>query len=170
MPDNPAIGPESTVSFREITEETVVPICKLSDTLSEAQKKMVAPNAYSIAQAHFNKFAWFRAIYADDSPVGFIMLYDNLEKPEYYLWRLMIAGPYQGMGFGERAIELLVDYVRTRPGAKELKVSCGEGEASPEEFYTKLGFKRTGEMEGEEVVLSLGAGTGLWASQPEHPN
>jgi diamine N-acetyltransferase len=165
MPDNSAIGPESTVSFREITEETVVPICKLSDTLSEAQKKMVAPNAISIAQAHFNQYAWFRAIYADDSPVGFIMLYDNPEEPEYFLWRLMIAGPYQGMGFGKRAIELLVDYVRTRPGAKELNVSCGEGEASPEEFYTKLGFKRTGEMADEEVVMSLAAGTGVWAAQ-----
>jgi diamine N-acetyltransferase len=164
MPDNSAIGPESSVSFREVTEETVVPICKLSDTLSEAQTKMVAPNAISIAQAHFNKYAWFRAIYANDTPVGFIMLYDNSEEPEYYLWRLMIAGPYQGMGFGARAIELLVDYVRTRPGVKELKVSCGEGEASPEAFYTKLGFKRNGEMDEGEVVLSLAAGTGVWAA------
>ena len=169
MPDTEAIGRGSQVSFREITEETVVPICKLSDTLSESQRRMVAPNAISIAQAHFNPYAWFRAIYADETPVGFIMLYDNPEEPEYFLWRFMIAGPYQGMGFGERAIELLIDYVRTRPGAKELKVSCGEGEASPEGFYAKLGFKRTGEMAGEEVIMSLAAGTGRWAVQPEHP-
>ncbi len=155
MPDNVAIRPDSKVTFREITSETVRQICNLSDTLSEAQKKMVAPNAISIAQAHFNKFAWFRAVYADEEPVGFIMLYDNPEETEYFLWRFMIAGPYQRMGFGKRAIELLIEYVKTRPDAKKLGVSCGEGEASPESFYTKLGFKRTGEMEGEEVLMSL---------------
>lgn len=145
----------STITFREITKETVVAICKLSDTLSAPQKKMVAPNGQSIAQAHFEKRAWFRAIYADDIPVGFIMLYDDPEEPTYFLWRLMIAGPYQGLGYGEKAIQLLVEYVRTRPGATKLLVSCGEGEGSPEGFYTKLGFKRTGEMVEGEVVLSL---------------
>ena len=43
----------------------------------------------------------------------------------------------------------------TRPNAKQLGVSCGEGEASPTEFYEKLGFKRTGEKEGEEILLRL---------------
>ncbi len=155
MSANAAITPDSKVTFREITFETVRQICNLSDSLSDAQKRMVAPNAVSIAQAHFNKHAWFRAVYADDEPVGFIMLYDNPEEYDYFLWRFMIAGPYQSMGFGKRAIALLIEYVKTRPNAKQLGVSCGEGEASPEEFYKKLGFKRTGEMDGEEVVLRL---------------
>jgi diamine N-acetyltransferase len=145
----------SIVSLREISEETVISICKLSDTLSAQQKKMVAPNAQSIAQAHYSKHFWFRAIYADETPVGFIMLYDNPEEPTYFLWRLMIAGPCQGLGYGEKAVQLLIEYVRRRPGAKELLVSCEEGEGSPEGFYAKLGFKRTGEMQGEEVVMRL---------------
>ena len=146
---------KSIVTLREITEETVVPVCKLSDTLSARQKKMVAPNALSIAQAHYSKYAWFRAIYADETPVGFIMLYDNPEKPEYFLWRLMIAGPYQGLGYGEKAVQLLIEYVRRRPGAKELLVSCVEEEGGPQGFYAKLGFKRTGEMLHEEAVMRL---------------
>lgn len=155
MSVNAAITSGSKITLREITAETVRPICNLSDTLSDVQKKMVAPNAISIAQAHFNKYAWFRAVYADEEPVGFIMLYDNPEEPTYFLWRFMIAGPYQRMGFGEKAIGLLIEYVKTRPNAKRLGVSCDEGEGSPEEFYKKLGFKRTGQMEGDEVVLSL---------------
>jgi hypothetical protein len=31
----------------------------------------------SIAQVHFRPEAWFRAICADDTPVGFVMLYDS---------------------------------------------------------------------------------------------
>lgn len=144
-----------TVTLREITAENVVPVCKLSDALSEPHKRMVAHNGQSIAQAHYSPFAWYRAIYADETPVGFIMLYDNPEMPRYFLWRLMIAGPYQGLGYGRQSIQLLVDYVRTRPGAKELLVSCGEGEGSPEGFYAKMGFKRTGDKWNEEVVMSM---------------
>lgn len=152
LPDIACDG-RALVTLREITEETVIPICKLSDTLSEAQRKMVAPNGQSIAQAHYNKHFWFRAIYADETPVGFIMLYDDPAEPNYFLWRLMITGPCQGLGFGSKAVRLLIEHVRMRPGAKELKVSCAEGEGSPEGFYAKLGFKRTGEWLGEEAVM-----------------
>jgi diamine N-acetyltransferase len=116
---------------------------------------MVADNAKSIAQAHFSKHAWFRAIYAGETPVGFIMLYDDPDEPEYFLWRFMVAGPHQGKGYGRKAIDLLLDYVRTRPGAKELLTSCVEREASPEGFYRRLGFERNGQMYGDEVGLRL---------------
>ena len=143
------------VSLREVTEETVRQICSLSDTLSAQQQQMVAPNAVSIAQAHFSDKAWFRAIYVDETPVGFLMLYDDVEKSEYYLWRLMIAGPYQKMGYGRRAIELLLEYVRARPGATELQTNYVPIEGGPEMFYKGMGFVSTGEVDGGEVVLRL---------------
>ena len=146
---------ESVISLREITGETVVQICELSDTLSEEQHKMVAPNGVSIAQAHFADRAWFRAIYAGEEPVGFIMLSDEPEKPNYYLWRFMIAGPHQGKGYGRRALELLIEYVKTRPGAKELMTSYVPIEGGPEGFYRKLGFEPTGEVHGGEVEIRL---------------
>lgn len=143
------------VALREITSETVVQICKLSNTLSEQQQKMVAPNGISIAQAHFSDKAWFRAIYAGETAVGFIMLYDDPEEAEYFLWRLMIAGPYQGKGYGRKAIELLVEYLRTRPGAKELSASYVPIEGGPEGFYRRMGFEPTGEVRGGEIVVKL---------------
>ncbi len=156
MADNTAIGPEAQISLREVTAETLFAVCQLSNTLTEPQKHMVAPNAYSIAEAHYAKHAWYRAIYADEVPVGFIMLHDSAEEePGYMIWRLMVARPYQGMGFGRRAVNLLIDLMRTRPGAKELLTSCGLGEGSPEGFYLKLGFKHTGKMHGDEAVLSM---------------
>jgi diamine N-acetyltransferase len=153
MVEEQAVGPEAMVTLREITGETVVEICGLSDTLPDPQQRMVAPNAQSIAQAHFEEKAWFRAIYADERPVGFIMLYDDPEKPQYFLWRLMIARPHQRKGYGRRAVEQLAAYVRTRPGAVELLASYVPIEGGPEGFYRKLGFEPTGqEMEGEIVV------------------
>jgi len=154
-PETAGPGPEVAVSLREVTGDTVRAICRLTDTLTPPKKHMVAPNSVSIAQAYFEPRAWFRAIYADEAPVGFVMLYDNPDEQQYFLWRFMIAEPHHGKGFGRQAIELLVDYVKTRPGAKILETSCGQGAGSPEGFYRKVGFERSGKMFDDEVGLRL---------------
>jgi len=141
------------VSLREITKETVRTIIDLK--VAELQNNFVAPNAVSIAQAHFEPNAWFRAIYADDEPVGFVMLYDDADKPEYYLWRLMIAADHQKKGYGRRAVELLIDYVRSRPNATELLTSFVPKDGGPEPFYRRFGFVDTGEIDNGEVVIRL---------------
>lgn len=149
------MGPYGPVTLEKITDDSMLGICMLSDTLRPPQAYMVAPNVMSLAQAHFNEHAWFRAIYAGKAPVGFLMIVDDDQTPEYFLWRFMIASFFQGRGYGRGAIERLVEYVRTRPGAKELGVSCGVGEGSPEGFYRQVGFVPTGEMEGDEMVLKM---------------
>ena len=151
--ENFKITPQSKVSLQEVTGKTVRTICNLHVT--EAQNNFVAPNAVSISQAYFEPKAWFRAIYADEEPVGFVMLYDDVEKHEYFLWRFMIDARYQKMGFGKQAIQLLIEYVKKRPKAKELFVSYVPAEGGPGPFYHKMGFKPTGEMEGIEEVASL---------------
>lgn len=146
-------GRDAVVSLREITQETLFDVLRLE--VSEAQKKFVARNSVSIAEAHFEPQAWFRAIYADETPVGFVMLHDNVDESRYFLWRFMIDERYQGRGYGRLAIEQLVEYVRTRPGATELLVTCVPGEGSPEGFYAKMGFVNTGVKHGEELEMKL---------------
>ncbi|HEY0733586.1 MAG TPA: GNAT family N-acetyltransferase [Herpetosiphonaceae bacterium] len=147
-------GADATVTLREVTKETVREILRLK--VAPEQEQFVASNAVSIAQAYFDReTAWFRGIYADEVPVGFVMLSDDPVKPEYFLWRFMIDKRYQGYGYGRRAIELLIEYVRTRPGAKTLLVSCVPGDGSPCPFYEKLGFVYTGEEDEGELVLRL---------------
>lgn len=149
-------GKDANVSLRVLTEETLRPILSLSRQMMPGQERMVAPNAVSIAQAHFNSKAWFRGIYADDTAVGFVMLYDDKDKPEYFLWRLMISGPHQGKGYGRQAMLKLIEYVKGRPSATELKASYVPIPGGPWPFYQSLGFEPTGEMDGDEVVIRLG--------------
>jgi diamine N-acetyltransferase len=144
---------ESKVTLREITADTVREICYLS--VREEQRQFVAPNSVSMAQAYFSKHAWFRAIYAGDTAVGFLMLEDQPEKPEYYLWRFMIDARYQGMGFGRKALEILIEYVKTRPNASELLTSVHVAEGGPQGFYEKLGFRLTGDWEEGEALMRL---------------
>lgn len=141
------------VSLREITAESVREICDLSTR--ESQRSFVAPNAVSLAQALFSDRAWFRGVFAGETAVGFVMLHEDSEKPEYYLWRFMIDGRYQRMGFGRRAMELVIERVRSLPGARELLTSVVPGEGSPQEFYERLGFHPTGDWDDGEAVLRL---------------
>jgi len=147
------VGRDATVTLRSITGDNLRDVLRLK--VAPAQEKFVAPNPVSLAQAHFNKYAWYRAIYADETPVGFMMLYDDPVQPQYFLWRLMVDARYQGHGFAWRAVQQLVDYVHTRPGAKELLVSHGQGEGSPAWFYARLGFTYTGEEDDGELIMRL---------------
>ena len=144
---------DAVVTLREVTKDNLGQILRLK--VKPDQERFVANNAISIAQAHFEEKAWFRAIYADETPVGFVMLYDDPETTDYFLWRFMIDSRYQGLHFGERAIGLLIDYVRSLPGATELMVSYVPAEGSPEPFYTGLGFIHTGEVHDGENVMKL---------------
>jgi diamine N-acetyltransferase len=147
------LTPDTNVSLRRITAKTVRTICNLS--VSDSQKKFVASNAISIAQAHFCKNAWFRAIYAGETPVGFVMLNENPARGIYCLWRFMIDAKYQGRGYGRKALDLVIKRVRKRPWAKALTLSVVRGEGGPEAFYEKFGFIFTGKVKGGEHAMKL---------------
>ncbi|MBX3011241.1 MAG: GNAT family N-acetyltransferase [Caldilineaceae bacterium] len=151
-----SITRDATVTLREITEETVGSILRLQ--VATAQEQFVANNAVSLAQALFSKHAWYRAIYADETPVGFLMLHDEPageEGPVYYLWRFMIDARYQKLGFGRQALQLLIAHVRTRPNATQLLLSYVPEEGGPLAFYEKLGFVHTGKEEDGELEMRL---------------
>lgn len=143
----------ATVTLREITADTLRAVIDLK--VSDAQKDFVAENSISIAQAHFASEAWFRAIYADDEPVGFVMLSDKPDVPEYYLWRLMIDQRHQRKGYGRRAMQLIIEHVRARPSATEFWTSVIQEEGGPQPFYESLGFVATGEYDGQEALMRL---------------
>jgi len=148
------------IHFMRITATTMNQICHLSDTLSPLHRQMVAPNVRSIAEAHFSPSAWMRAIYADDVPIGFIMTHtgsdyeDGIDCPGVFLWHFMIATPFQGKGYGRKALEKLIEHLKAM-GIPLLYTSCGQGEGSPEGFYRKLGFTPTGDTYGDEIELVL---------------
>lgn len=143
------------VTLRPVTQDNLHRVIALE--VAPDQVHLVAPNVKSLAEAAVADDAMFRAIYAGDEPVGFLMLSEQRSVPRYYLWRFMIDATHQGKGFGTAAMALLVDYVRELPGAKELFVSWVPGDGSPAPFYRALGFTETGRVhDGEhEAVLTF---------------
>jgi SAM-dependent methyltransferase/RimJ/RimL family protein N-acetyltransferase len=141
------------ITLREVNQENVRDVCDLK--VAPAQETHVAPNGVTIAESAYEPNAWLRAIYADDEPVGLLGLVADTEAPEYWLARLMIAGPHQGRGYGREAMALLIEHVRGLPGARELQTSCVPDEDGPLEFYRGLGFEQTGDVHAGELVLRL---------------
>ena len=143
----------SPVTLREITRETVRTLCDLA--VAPEQRRYVAPVAVSIAEAHFSPDeAWFRAIYAGDEPVGFVMLSVRPHILDFFLWRLMVDARHQGRGYGRATLDLIVEHLRSL-GATELQTTAVPGEHSPQPFYERYGFVPTGVIEEGEVQLRL---------------
>jgi diamine N-acetyltransferase len=151
----------SSVSLREITDDNRAAVLALDVT--EDQGNYVAGVAESIEEAAQLPDAkpWYRAIYADEVPVGFVMISDGItvDNPDYvgpyFLWRLLIDQRFQGRGYGTAALDLIVDHVRARPDGRVLLTSHVVGPHSPRSFYEQYGFRLTGAVHQGEPLLAL---------------
>ena len=148
----------ASVTLREITPANRALVEALQ--VSPAQEAFVDGVARSLVEAAATPLSrpWCRAVYAGDDPVGFVMVADEVESPDYipqYLWKLLIDERYQRQGFGTATLDLVVEYFRGRPGVEVLNTSAGQGDGSPVTFYERYGFERTGEVRFDEVLLRL---------------
>jgi len=135
--------------------------------VTPVQARFVSSVAESLREAEETPEGkpWYRAVYADDQPVGFVMLSWNVtpEPPRiigpWFLWKLLIDARHQRRGHGRDAVRLVADVVRAN-GAAELLTSCLPGDDGPELFYRHIGFNPTGDLDEKgEVILALRLGT-----------
>jgi diamine N-acetyltransferase len=150
-----------TIALRELTDENLEAVVALR--VRSAQERFVGTVAGALEDAREIPEAnpWYRAVYADEEPVAFVMLSWNVapDPPRiigpWFLWKLLVDERHQGCGYGREAIRLVADVVRAN-GADELLTSCVGADDGPEGFYRRLGFAPTGEYdENGEVILAL---------------
>lgn len=104
---------------------------------------------------------WYRAVFAGDEPVGFVMVSWNVEPqpPDiigpWFLWRLLIDERHQGRGYGSEVVRQVAELVRAE-GATELLTSYVPEDGGPAGFYERLGFVPTEEPDWQgEVIVRL---------------
>ena len=137
------------INLREITSKNLKSIIDLN--VREDQKDYVALNSVSIAQGHYSKSAWFKGIFNDDRPVGFVMLDLIEEENKCFLWRFMIDRKYQGKGFGKIALTQVIDFVRSLNLYTYIATSYVPAENGAGGFYKNFGF-----IESEEITKEFG--------------
>ncbi|QNP71938.1 GNAT family N-acetyltransferase [Streptomyces roseirectus] len=126
------------------------------------QEYAVTPVATSLAEAYVHPgVAWPRVIVDGERVVGFLMAFldvdwhdDGGSLRRSGLWRLNIAADEQGKGYGRFAVQAVAEELRRR-GTSEFHVTWHLGEHGPEGFYLGLGFRKNGEMVGEDEVVGV---------------
>jgi diamine N-acetyltransferase len=149
------------VSLRPITDENRRAVEALR--VAPGQERFVSSVVDSLTEATEEPagraISW--AVYAGETPVGFVMISDEVAPDSpgyipYYLWKLLIDHRHQRRGYGTATLDLIVEYFRARPGVDVLRTSAGEGEGSPIAFYERYGFERAGDVVfHDEVLLQL---------------
>ena len=137
------------INLKEITSKNLKSIIDLN--VKDDQKDYVASNSVSIAQGHYSKSAWFKGIFYDDRPVGFVMLDLIEEENKCFLWRFMIDCKYQGKGFGKIALTQVIDFVRSLNLYTYIATSYVPAENGAGGFYKNFGF-----IESEEITKEFG--------------
>lgn len=131
------------IHLKEIHKDNLTAFLKLE--VHENQKDQVATNAISIAQGNYSDKAWFRGIYRNDTPVGFVMLSLDYEKKTYWVHRYMIDKNHQGKGYGKAALIQIIEFMKTIPDIEEIILTyVPKKENGANLFYEKLGFVDTG--------------------------
>lgn len=155
------------IELRKITLENRRAIFNLE--VSEEQRRFVASNLSSVASCYVlatnggHPFPF--AIYADEQPVGFVMLtYGNTgyELPSivddsYCILRLMIDKQYQNRGYGREAMKKILEFIRTFPAgpARYCWIPYGTDNITAKKLYESFGFRDNGEICDNEPITVL---------------
>jgi len=153
------------MELKKVDLSNVWEVIKLN--VKDNQKNFVAPNNISIIEAFATIQSGYIAlpfgIFEDERYIGFVMLgygtNGDEDEPEivqhnYCIWRFMIDERYQGLGYGKKAMELVMNYIKTFPcgEAKYCWLSYEPENIDAKALYYKFGFEENGDMSGDEVV------------------
>jgi diamine N-acetyltransferase len=160
------------VHLEELNKYNVWDVIEL--TVKKEQESFIAGNEWSLVHAYVgNKTegaVYPFGIFDDDKAVGFLMIaYDygevcnDPDAPEisdnnYFLWRLMIDGEEQGKGYGRKAVELALEFVKTFPHGKAdyCWLCYDKNNEVARKLYLSMGFQEIGEQDDDiNAVIKL---------------
>lgn len=147
------------ITLREVTPHNWRLVSKLR--VHRLQQGNIPLNPICMLEANYAQNTYLRAIYADEEVVGLLVLATFPPDPVngYYIYRFMIDKDQQGLGLGEKAMELAVKGVKEAyPAAKVLRVMSAPREVSGESpfgFFEKMGFKEVSQTVEEGKIMTL---------------
>ena len=137
-----------TVSLNPVTRENYEEVCNLQ--VEKEQEDYVADNIWSLVESMFNPTYQTRAIYNNNTPVGFLM-WVPMKPDEVSIWRFMVDKKYQKRGIGRKALQLAIEEIKQTEGLKRIGIYYNPHNPVAKKFYSSLGFVEIGREEnGDE--------------------
>ena len=123
--------------------------------LQEEQKRYVSDPYKLLARAWAYRKQRSRAyvIYVDETPVGMALYYDLAQAKAYDFSQLFIDCNYQGKGYGENAARQILARMKEDGKYNKVTLCYIEGNEAARCLYEKLGFRETGEVDEDEIVM-----------------
>ena len=147
---------DNMITLRAITEENFIDAFNLK--LAPGQKRFVSHPVRSLAQAYvYREQCQPFGIYEGDTMVGYVMVIYDYDIPEYDIWHMMIDESYQRRGYGSAALDLVLDYIKTKPfgSSNRVTLTCNRDNIQALKLYKSKGFTETGAEDEDEIELSL---------------
>ena len=143
------------ITLRAITEENFIDAFNLK--LAPGQERFVSHPVRSLAQAYvYREQCQPFGIYKGDTMVGYVMVIYDYDIPEYDIWHMMIDESYQRRGYGSAALDLVLDYIKTKPfgSSNRVTLTCNKDNIQALKLYKSKGFTETGAEDEDEIELS----------------
>lgn len=142
-----------SINLRDITNENWLECIFLTTNKEDKHfvcEEFVASNALSLAQSKIQKGWITKAIYNDETMVGFTM-YGYCEQYHFFeICRLMIDHKHQGKGYGKAALLQVIEEMRKDANCNEVFLSFEPKNIVAKQLYKSIGFEDTGrKVEGE---------------------
>ena len=147
------------VELKPITEDNFIDAFNLK--LAPGQEGFVSHPIRSLAQAYvYRDQCQPFGIYANGKMVGYVMVIYDYDVPEYDIWHMMIDESMQGRGYGSKALDQVIDYIRTKPFGSSGRIALTVNKENPtaRRLYESKGFSATGVEDEDEVELVLTLG------------
>ena len=144
------------VELRAITEENFIDAFNLK--LASGQERFVSHPIRSLAQAYvYRDQCQPFGIYANGKMVGYVMVIYDYDIPEYDIWHMMIDESMQGRGYGNEALDRVIDYIRTKPfgDSNRFALTCNKQNPIARKLYESKGFRATGTEDEDEIELAM---------------
>jgi len=164
-PEN-TIGDEAGIHFRKLNMDDCKRIIEMQ--LFESQEEYVMPFVDSLAQSYSDLFeeeiTVTYALRNGEKTVGLVELryvkgegFQELkDKMVYELFRILVDKEYQKEGYGTKAVQLFLDYVKDKPlgEADDIVTSVVEGNDIALKLYQRFGFEVIGKDQYEHIALT----------------
>lgn len=144
------------IMLQKVDESNFIPCFDLE--LKDWQKEFVSHPIRSLAQAYvYYKQCTPFAVFNGSVVVGYVMVIYDYDEETYNIWHLMIDRRHQRKGFGRAAMELVLEYIRTKPfgASNRILLTVDPQNSAACALYRALGFTETGRSDGDEVELGL---------------
>ena len=146
----------SKITLVRIDESNFIDAFNLK--LKNGQEHFVSHPIRSLAQAYvyYHQCCPF-GIYLEDTMIGYVMVIYDYDLEVYNIWHMMIDQKYQQKGYGQRAMEECLSYIKSKPfgSSNQVVLTCSKENFAALHLYRKFGFTETGNADEDEIELAL---------------